>query len=142
MKKICLWLDGNLTIKEVNDWILSNLIQYGTYKKVCRYVVCTSDSLSVCWFGSFVIHACHLRFSRHFLPFYIFWIKILLIDAHRNMPTSKVTKNMCQFLFLQIWFRFDFNKWSRSKFLKSSENYELKFLEFLVRIATSSSHVL
>ena len=90
----------------------------------------TSDSLSVCWFGSFVIHACHLRFSRHFLPFYIFWIKILLLDAHRNMPTSKVTKNMCQFLFLQIWFRFDFNKWSRSKFLKSSENSELNFLEF------------
>ena len=65
----------------------------------------TSDSLSVCWFGSFVIHACHLRFSRHFLPFYIFWIKILLLDAHRNMPTSKVTKNMCQFLFLQICFQ-------------------------------------
>ena len=57
------------------------------------------------------------------------------------MPTSKVTKNMCQFLFLQIWFRFDFNKWSRSKFLKSSENYELKFLEFLVRIATSSLYI-
>ena len=41
-------------------------------------------------------------------------------------PLQKSQKICANFFFC----RFDFNKWSRSKFLKSSENSELNFLEF------------